>query len=558
MRLKFRQFAGEYPRYNATALPDSGAAEAVNCRFEAGVIQPLYGMTSVATLALTGHSIAAIHLWSVGGSDYWLRFQDAVSVIRSPIADDSYSRIYWSGDSRMGGALCYSYTPAVSSGGGTEYPNYYYKLGIPKPTTAITASLTSGTTEGVATEARAYVYTYVSKLGEAGNLGGESAPSPPSNILICPAGGATVALSGLVVDVSASTGREIEKFRIYRVATGSSGNAEYLFVAEIATDYDLPYEDTLDTSELSEALPSVNWTAPRDNMTSLGLTAFGVAYAATGKIVCFSEPFIPYAWPRDYELTCDNDVVAIGHYDSYIIVGTKGRPVMITGIDPASMSQQELPIIEACVSARSMVSMGSYAIYASPNGLVMASGSSARLITEGVITSREWALMTPTSIHAYQHRGKYLFFWYTDSNNKGGVIFDPARPGDGLIRINQYYVAGYRDTQNDILYLIDSNKALVKFDANSAAPLSHAWKSKTVSLDRPGCFTAARVLADSYASLTLTVTADGSTWHTQTITSAAPIRMPRAGRKRAWSVKVAGTDAVREIAIAETVTELQA
>lgn len=553
MRLRWRQFSGEFPRYNASTLPDAGAVDATNCRFAAGVIQPLYGMTAVSTLALTGQNIQAIHLWRVGASEYWLRFQDQVSVIRSPIADDSYSRIYWSGDSRVGGSLLYSYTPAVSSGGGTEYPNNYYKLGIPAPTVKPVAALASAAPgDDAATEARAYVYTYVGKLGE------ESAPSPPSDILICPADGATVNLSALTVDVSASTSREIEKFRIYRVATGSSGNAEYLFVAEIATSYVLPYADTLDTSELSEALPSVNWTAPRDNMTSLGLTAFGVAYAATGKIVCFSEPFIPYAWPRDYELTCDNDVVAIGHYDSYIIVGTKGRPVMITGIDPANMSQQELPIIEACVSARSMVSMGSYAVYASPNGLVMASGSSARLITEGVISNREWALMTPTSIHAYQHRGKYLFFWYTDANNKGGVIFDPLNPDDGLIRISSHYVAGYRDTQNDVLYLIDSSKNLVKFDNNSASPSSFSWKSKNVALDRPASMTAARVLADSYASLTLTVYADGIQHHTQSVTSAAPVRMPRSGKKRQWQVKVAGTDTVRDIAIGETVTELQA
>lgn len=70
--------------------------------------------------------------------------------------------------------------------------------------------------------------------------------------------------------------------------------------------------------------------------------------------------------------------------------------------------------------------------------------------------------------------------------------------------------------------------------------------------------TAARVLADSYASLTLTVLADGSTHHTQAITSSAPIRMPRSGRKRNWQVQVSGTDTVREIAISETVTELQA
>lgn len=552
MRLRFRQFSGEYPRLNPAMLPDAGATDATNVRLASGAIQPLYGATSVSTLALTGHSIQAIHLWSVGGNDYWLRFQDAVSVIRSPIADDSYSRIYWSGDSRLGGALCYSYTPAVSSGGGTEYPNNYYKLGIPAPTVKPVLALASGTTDGVETEARAYVYTYVGKLGE------ESAPSPPSDILICPADTATVNVSAMTVDVAASASREIEKFRIYRVATGSSGNAEYLFVAEIATSYSQPYADTLLTSELSEPVPTISWTAPRDGMTSLGLTAYGVAYAAYGKILCMSEPFVPYAWPRDYELTCDNDIVAIGHYDNFIIVGTRGRPVMITGIDPASMSQQELPIIEACASARSMVSMGSYAIYASPNGLVMASGSTARLVTEGIISNREWALMTPTSIHAYQHRGKYLFFWYADASNNGGVIFDPLRPEDGFIRINAYYVAGYRDTQNDILYLIDSSKNLVKFDANSAAPSTYSWKSKSVALERPASMTSARVLADSYASLTLTVYADGATHHTQAITSSLPVRMPRSGRKRNWQVKVSGTDAVREIAIAETVTELQA
>ena len=103
-------------------------------------------------------------------------------------------------------------------------------------------------------------------------------------------------------------------------------------------------------------------------------------------------------------------------------------------------------------------------------------------MTEGIITNREWALMTPSSIHAYQHRGKYLFFWYTDFNNKGGVIFDPRNPDSGFIRINQHYVAGYRDVPNDALYLIDSSKNLVKLDSASGSPLSYSWKSKSVSL----------------------------------------------------------------------------
>ena len=45
-----------------------------------------------------------------------------------------------------------------------------------------------------------------------------------------------------------------------------------------------------------------------------------------------------------------------------------------------------------------------------PNGLVMASGGDAQLITGGIITNREWNNYQPDSIHAYQHRGKYIFF----------------------------------------------------------------------------------------------------------------------------------------------------
>lgn len=552
MRLKFNTFSGMIPKFSPFVLPDNNSENAINCRFEAGILQPLYGLTEDETLVLTGNNIEAIHRWNVGDSAYWLRFADRVNVIRSPIADDAYSRIYWSGDSRLDSALLYSYTPAVYTGG-SEYPINYYKLGIPAPTQKPTTTLTTVLNEELSASARSYVYTYVGKLGE------ESAPSPPSDPLICPNEGATVNVNNVVIDVSADTGREIVAVRLYRVIVGSTGNADYLFVTEIARASlaSLPYVDSAADDALAESLPTATWDAPRDEMYSLGLTAYGVAYAALGKIVCLSEVFVPYAWPRDYELTCDNDVVAIGHYDNALIVGTTGRPVMITGIDPQNMSQSELPISEACVSARSMVSMGRYAIYASPNGLVMATSGTAQLITEGIISNREWNNYQPDSIHAYQHRGKYIFFWKKDATHKGGVIFDPRSPNEGLITFNQYFVAGYRDEDTDTLYLIDENKVLWKFDDDSAQPLSYTWKSKRLSLDGPHCFTAARVLADSYTNITINIYADNSLYHTKTVTNKQPFRLPRDGRHRVWQIEVISTDNIREIAISETITELQ-
>ena len=559
MRLKFHAFSGMLPKFSPFVLPDNNAENAVNCRFESGLIQPLYGLTQDATLALTGHNINAIHRWNTNVSAYWLRFADKVNVIRSPIADDEYRRIYWSGDSRMGGSLLYAYTPSVYTGG-SEYPVNYYKLGIPAPSVIATSSLVGLLDESVSASARSYVYTYVGKLFE------ESAPSKPSSALICPNQGAVVHVTNLTLDVLATTGREIEAIRLYRIIVGSSGNADYLFVDEIPKADILggvgkysgnKYIDNIADEGLEGSLETTYWNNPRDNMTSLGLTAYGVAYAALGKIVCLSEPFVPYAWPIDYELTCDNDIVAIGHYDNALIVGTTGRPVMITGIDPQNMSQSELPISEACVSAKSMVSMGRYAIYASPNGLVMASGGDAQLITGGMITNREWADYQPDSIHAYQHRGKYIFFWQKDALNKGGVIVDPRAPSEGMIRFNQYFVAGYRDEDTDTLYLIDENKTLWQFDEDSAQPLAYTWKSKRLSLPAPMCFTAARVLADSYANITLKVYADNALYHTQVVTNKSAFRLPRTGKHRVWQVEAIGTDNIREIALSEAVSELQ-
>lgn len=100
-------------RYANVKLPDNAAVTAQNMRLDSGVLKPLNGYTQGATLALTGHNINSIHLWKVGVEGaYWLRFADNVNVIRPPIADDSYSRIYWSGDTLYGRCafvfLCWS------------------------------------------------------------------------------------------------------------------------------------------------------------------------------------------------------------------------------------------------------------------------------------------------------------------------------------------------------------------------------------------------------------------------------------------------------------------
>lgn len=64
MRIKLATpLIGEFPRYANVKLPDNAGVTAQNMRLDSGVLKPLNGYTTGATLALTGHNINSIHLW---------------------------------------------------------------------------------------------------------------------------------------------------------------------------------------------------------------------------------------------------------------------------------------------------------------------------------------------------------------------------------------------------------------------------------------------------------------------------------------------------------------
>lgn len=555
MLLKIQNFLGEFPKIHNTKLKDIAADIAQNVSVDSGSLKTLYAISDKVTLNQSGSATKDVHLWRLNQVDYWLQFKDFVRVIRSPIADDQYRRIYWSGDSRdVDGNVLFSYTPVVYQSG-VNYPVAWYKLGIPAPTESafITSSSNSLTADELAMfgdEQRVYVYTYVGSLGE------ESAPSPPSGGVITPHDKSTVVLGNLALDVTASDGRNIVSKRIYRSLTASSGIAEYYFLAEIPAAQ-TTYTDTIDGSALNTAdpLPTAAWDPPRQGMQGLGLTAFGVAYGFFEKSICLSEPYYPYAFPRDYELTTQFDVVAIGHYDSYIVAATKGTPVIVSGINPASMSMLELPLNESCIAPRSLVSMASCVIYASPNGLVMAYNNTAKLVTEAFFDKDTWNGLKPSSIHAVEHRGKYLFF-YNNGSKSGAYMFDPQFTEMGLVHLDINALSTHRDHETDTLYLLQTGGKVQVFDDTTLVRKPYTWKSKKFEVGSGVRFLAARVIADSYINVTLKVYADDELLYSKIVTDKKAFRLPNHSEKNDWQIEVIATDVVRGLFVGETMYEV--
>lgn len=557
MRIKITNFLASFPRIHSTKLKDVAAQEAMNVDVSNGVLEPLYSLSYLKTLSNMGTETKDFKVYEFPDKSGFFQFPDHVDLAYSPIADDQYRRVYWSGDSRDAkGHLLFSYTPLLTNGANYN-PIYWYRVGVPAPKN--TLNISSFTTEyteeelkDLSDEARIYVYTYVTETGE------ESAPSPASAITYVPHDKSSVVLSLPSVDLEASESRLITKKRIYRSSTNSSGNADLYYLTDVLASADT-YTDITDADDLNtnDPLPTVNWDEPRTNMSGLGVTANGMNYAFTEKTACFSEPYYPYAWPRDYEQTLNYEVVAMGHYENYVLCATKGTPYLISGIDPSSTTIQELPLNESCISKRSMVSMATCALYASPNGIVMAYGSTAKLVSDSFFDKNTWTKLNPASIHAIEHRGKYLFFYDAGNGDKGAYIFDPLKIDFGIVKLDFWYKAATRMQNSDTLYFLKDNNEIYKFDDTAEHKKPYKWLSKIFDVEGDGArFLAARVIADEYKDLTIKIYSEGILFYTRILTDRRPFRLPNHSNRYQWQIEVGGTSKIQSIEIASSMVEL--
>ena len=144
MQIKVSNFLGAFPRIHNTKLKDTAAEKALNVDVTSGVLRPFYDLPIKQKLNNMGSETKSIAFYKFPDKEGFFQFKDYVDLCYSPIADDQYRRVYWSGDSRDNGHLLYSYTPSLTSG--VNYnPVAWYRVGIPAPTQGPTISSTSTT-----------------------------------------------------------------------------------------------------------------------------------------------------------------------------------------------------------------------------------------------------------------------------------------------------------------------------------------------------------------------------------------------------------------------------
>lgn len=261
-------------------------------------------------------------------------------------------------------------------------------------------------------ETRGYIVTFVTDWGE------ESAPSPVTDLLTLD--------QNDKVQLTApppAAGRNIVGWRLYRSSTTDRSAAYQLIDGTGAsnavlqdgsfayfTTTDLGYTDEKKQAELQEPCQTLTWREPPENLQGLVGLPNGIMAGFFGKTLCFSEPYAPYAWPVEYQQTLKYNLVGLGVFGQTVVVLTEGHPYYASGADSASMSAQEIEAPQACIAKRTIASAEGGVIYASPDGLCVASSAGVKVLTYKEFSKEDWtALVTGSAFGAYSDGSYYLF-----------------------------------------------------------------------------------------------------------------------------------------------------
>lgn len=281
--------------------------------------------------------------------------------------------------------------------------------------------------------------------------------------------------------------------RIYRTDTTTG---EYKLLKEIPSFGAISATEqpqlTDSQGNLGEKFPTdldadSQWLPPRVALQGLIALPFGGLAGFKENTLAFSEPYMPHAWPRKYELSFPFPIVAIGTFGHNIVVATTGRPYIVTGTHPDSMGQADLEINQACVSKRGMVSFANGVAFPSPDGLVYVPGAGRpQLITQSWLKKHDWAKYKPDDLLAKVFDGRYYGFYKeggSDGVEKGAFVFDPTETAASFVTLADYATAGYVELESDTMYLmIDGN--IVEWVAGGGYR-TYRWFSKVFIVNRP-------------------------------------------------------------------------
>lgn len=255
-------FNGMKPISNPLRLEQGDAQLAKNVKLVSGAIAALRGTTTLKSTTSANPQTIFRYGTSATETNYWLEFPGDVDVVRSPIAQDQYDRLYWTD----GGDPKYAPNSVILTG--ASLPGAYYKLGVPKPSAA--AAITSSSSVPVYTRvSRSYVMTMYNPTSSK-----ESSATAP--VVVQAVDGYTVTLT---LPTSNNGDAAVTKKRIYRKVSGT-----YRLVVELNVDV-ATYADSATDATLGSAAALASGVESRPAAPTVAPYATAAAVTVTSSAI---------------------------------------------------------------------------------------------------------------------------------------------------------------------------------------------------------------------------------------------------------------------------------
>jgi hypothetical protein len=337
------------------------------------------------------------------------------------------------------------------------------------------------------------------------------------------------------------------------------------------------FVDDFDSRALTIILESDNYEQPPEDLQGLVAIQNNILAGFSGNVVYFSEPGVFHAWPSEYAITLEHNIVGLASISGFLLVLTDAYPYSVSGSDPATFSQSRIDANYPCLNRRSIVNMGFGIVYATHEGLAVFSPSvGPAIITKLLYNSDTWRTdLDPSTLVATFYNDNYFA-----SHSTGAITYErdgrDQNVGGFFVDHDYTFTATWYDSPTNKLFLVSgTNGDILEWNVPTQPSATMQWKSKTIITKDFINLGAARVIADYTdvttiwdttldnweASAELWNTSDEVTFQlyankqlifTRTLNSDDTFRMPTGYKTDTFEVSVQGNVRIRAIHLGST------
>lgn len=477
--IKIDAFGGIQPRLDDTALGDSQATVAKNCRLQTTKLNPIREALAVTDMPIRLENglrdvkgAQTICIWTRGdGVRDVIAWPGIVRIAPSNINDDDRFRLFVTGETGVRDENGEDQPCVfVSSKNAKTYDRHPLYKDLPPPVSV--SYWTEANPEGVssveldaATIRHTYFFqTFVDEYGYESGQSEVATDSDGNMIEFDYNNNQKINWKGIArMSADYTIPDWVVARRLYMSVAGDTSDTVRFICEQKITEgtqgaFEMKLKININDEDVSEEAPSITST-PVDLtwMTQMPGNFYVGFRRSNPRCVCFSDVSLPTSFPDAYQYTIRDFAIGIAVAGNTAFVLTKGYPWALSGTAPEGITAAQIVSEQACVSARSICSFEGKVYYASQDGIcVLAENSlNATVVTRAYWDKVSWEKLNPSScMMAAYDNALFCYFTLEDGTHRAYVIdFDIG--GNPIITEHDDYASCvFTDVENDKLYFV--------------------------------------------------------------------------------------------------------